>query len=74
MRSPGRPLPGLVDSAFPTNAPVDLYVGPTAPKDGEGRWIKTEPGHGWFAYIRIHSPEQAAFDKGWKPGDFEQVK
>jgi hypothetical protein len=59
---------------LPTNAPVDLYVGPTAPKGSENRWIKTAPGKGWFAYIRIYGPEQAAFDKSWKPGDFEEVK
>ncbi|RDI98596.1 DUF1254 domain-containing protein [Dyella solisilvae] len=58
----------------PTNAPVDLYVGPTPPKGSESRWIKTTPGHGWFAYIRIYGPEQAAFDRSWKPGDFEEVK
>ena len=55
-------------------APVDLYFGPTAPSGQEGRWIKTTPGKGWFAYIRIYGPEQAAFDKSWKPGDFEEVK
>ncbi|MDR5781271.1 DUF1254 domain-containing protein [Caballeronia sp. LZ065] len=58
----------------PTDAPVDLYAGPTAPAGAQGRWIKTTPGKGWFAYIRIYGPESAAFDKSWKPGDFEQVK
>ncbi|WP_213958970.1 MULTISPECIES: DUF1254 domain-containing protein [unclassified Variovorax] len=58
----------------PTNAPLDLYVGPTAPPGKESRWIKTTPGKGWFAYIRIYGPEQAAFDKSWAPGDFELVK
>lgn len=58
----------------PTNAPIDLYVGPSAPKDAASRWIQTTPGRGWFAYIRIYGPEQAAFDKTWKPGDFEEVK
>ena len=31
------------------------------------------PGKGWFAYMRIYGPEQAAFDKSWKPGDFEEI-
>lgn len=57
-----------------TSAPVDLYVGPKAPAGQEGRWIKTEPGKGWFAYVRIYGPEQAAFDKSWKPGDFVEVR
>jgi hypothetical protein len=56
-----------------TSEPTDLYFGPQAPAGKEGRWIKTTPGHGWFAYIRIYGPEQAAFDKTWKPGDFEEL-
>jgi hypothetical protein len=52
---------------------VDLYFGPNAPAGQEGRWIKTVAGRGWFGYIRIYGPEQAAFDKSWKPGDFEVV-
>jgi hypothetical protein len=50
---------------------TDLYFGPTAPPGGEGRWIKTVPGKGWFAYFRIYGPETVAFDGSWKPGDFE---
>jgi hypothetical protein len=52
---------------------VTLYFGPSAPAGQEARWIKTAPGRGWFAYIRIYGPKQAAFDKSWKPGDFEVV-
>ena len=55
-------------------APVDLYFGPDAPSGQESHWIKTAPGRGWFAYIRIYGPEQAAFDKSWKPGDFVEIK
>ena len=54
-----------------TGEPLTLYFGPTAPAGQDGRWIKTVPGRGWFAYIRIYGPEQAAFDQSWKPGDFE---
>ena len=54
--------------------PTDLYFGPTPPAGHEDRWINTVPGRGWFAYLRIYGPEQAAFDKSWKPGDFEEVK
>lgn len=56
-----------------TSAPADLYFGPDAPTGNEAHWIKTEPGKGWFAYIRIYGPEEAAFDKSWKPGDFTEV-
>ena len=56
------------------DAPLDLYFGPNAPAGSESRWIKTVPGRGWFAYIRIYGPEPAAFDKSWTPADFEQIK
>ncbi|MCG7361427.1 DUF1254 domain-containing protein [Roseomonas sp. ACRSG] len=55
------------------NASTDLFFGPQAPAGHEQRWIRTTPGRGWFAYIRIYGPEQAAFDRSWKPGDFETV-
>ncbi|MBS7811858.1 DUF1254 domain-containing protein [Roseococcus pinisoli] len=58
----------------PTDAPLGLYFGPSAPTGQEGRWIKTAPGRGWFAYIRIYGPTEGAFDKSWKPGDFELVR
>ena len=53
---------------------VDLYFGPAAPAGKEGQWIKTIPGRGWFAYLRLYGPQQPAFDGSWKPGDFEEVK
>ena len=53
---------------------VDLYFGPQAPRGKETSWVETTPGKGWFVYFRIYGPEQAAFDKSWKPGDFEEVR
>jgi hypothetical protein len=44
-----------------------------APVGRESRWIKTTPGKGWFTYMRLDGPEQAAFDRTWKPGDIEPV-
>ena len=44
---------------------------PNAPAGQEGRWIKTVPGKGWFAYIQNYGPEEAAFDKSWKRGDVQ---
>ena len=55
-----------------TASSVDLFFGPGAPAGHENRWIQTLPGVGWFVYFRIYGPEQAAFDKTWKPGDFER--
>ena len=40
----------------------------------ENEWIKASPGKGWFTYFRIYGPEAPAFDKSWKPGDFEEGK
>ena len=58
----------------PKGAPLTLTFGPKAPESQEDRWIKTIPGRGWFAYFRIYGPETAAFDKSWKPGDFEEAQ
>jgi len=53
---------------------AELYFGPTAPKGHEGHWIKTTPGKDWFAYFRIYGPQRPAFDAGWKPGDFQEIR
>ena len=58
----------------PKGAPLTLTFGPKAPESQDDRWIKTIPGRGWFAYFRIYGPETAAFDKSWKPGDFEETR
>jgi hypothetical protein len=52
---------------------TDLYFSPTALDGKEGQWIKTIPGKGWFVYLRLYGPEDAAFEGTWKPGDFELV-
>ena len=52
---------------------VDVRFGPTAPKGHESNWVQTVPGKGWNALLRLYGPEQAWFDKTWKPGDFERV-
>jgi len=53
---------------------VDLYFGPEPPKGKEKSWVKTVPGKGWFSLLRLYGPEQAFFDRTWKPGDFERIK
>jgi hypothetical protein len=53
---------------------IDLHFGPQAPVGGEGSWIKTIPGKGWFVYFRIYGPDQPAFNGSWKPADFVEVK
>ena len=66
-------LRSLFELKDATGKTAELDFGPTSPKDHEGRWIKTIPGKGWFAYFRIYGPLAAAFDGSWKPGDFWKV-
>jgi len=51
----------------PQSGTTDLYFGPTAPAGKEGQWIKTNPGSGWFVYLRRYGPDGPAFDGRWKP-------
>jgi hypothetical protein len=53
--------------------PLELYFGPHAPSRGRHRWVKTVPGRGFFAYLRLHGPEDDAFGESWRPGDFEEL-
>ncbi|MFC3965255.1 DUF1214 domain-containing protein [Nocardia jiangsuensis] len=59
---------------LPDDGPVRLHFGPTPPPDAENRWLQTVPGRGWFAYLRIYGPEQAAFGETWRPGDFIRTR
>ena len=47
-----------------------LSFGPNPPASNS-HWVKTTPGRGSFAYLRILGPEQPAFDGTRRPGDFE---
>ena len=53
---------------------VDLYYGPKAPKGKEKNWVQTNPGEGWWVYLRFYAPTKAYFDKSWTIGDFEKLK
>jgi hypothetical protein len=67
-------LRSLFELRSTANAPqAELRFGPTTPPGRNGDWIKTIPGKGWFVYFRIYGPEPRAFDRSWKPGDFEEV-
>ena len=39
----------------------------------EKNWVKTIPGEGWFAYIRLYGPLESYFDQTWKPDDIVKV-
>ena len=55
------------------NGSYTMWFGPIAPKGHEGNWIQTMPGKSWNILLRLYGPEQAWFDKTWKPGDFELI-
>lgn len=69
----GQPFPSLGSRDKPaTNADgsVDLYVGPQAPAGKSGNWLKTNPGKGYFAILRLYGPTEPALNNTWVPGDF----
>ena len=53
---------------------VTIYFGPKPPAGQEHNWVQTMPGKGFNVLLRLYGPEQAWFDKTWKPTDFELVK
>jgi hypothetical protein len=73
----GQPFPSLGTRDKPAqngDSSTDLYIGPQAPTGKQGNWLAAVPGRGYFAILRLYGPTEAAFDKSWKPGDFEKVK
>lgn len=52
----------------------DVYFGPKAPEGKESNWVQTVPGMGWHMLFRLYGPEQAWFDKTWRPSEIELVK
>jgi hypothetical protein len=61
------------DPAIATNddGSVDLFFGPEPPTEGEGNWIRTVPGKGWFMIFRLYGPLEGYMDGSWKPSDVE---
>ena len=53
---------------------VDVWFGPTAPKGHESNWVQTVPGKGWSVALRLYGPEEAWFNKTWRPGEIEQLR
>ena len=72
----GQPFPSLGSRDKPqqnADGSTDLYLGPTAPAGKERNWMRTVPGKGYFAILRLYSPTEPAIDKSWKPGDLEKI-
>ncbi|HEX5155085.1 MAG TPA: DUF1254 domain-containing protein [Parafilimonas sp.] len=73
----GQPFPSLGSRDKPAtngDGSTDLYVGPQAPEGKTDNWLKTIPGKGYFAILRLYGPTEAALNNTWVPGDFEKVK
>jgi hypothetical protein len=51
----------------------DIYFSPSAPAGKEKNWVKTDPGKGWFTYIRLYGPLEPFFDQTWKPDDILRI-
>jgi hypothetical protein len=71
----GRPLAGSVHGAVANeDGSYDIYFGPRKPAAAPTQnWVQTNPGDGWFVYLRLYGPEQPYFDKSWIPGDAERL-
>lgn len=72
----GQPFPSLGSRDKPVqnaDGSTDLYLGPDAPVGKQANWLRTVPGKGYFAILRLYSPTEAAIDKSWKPGDIEKT-
>ena len=52
---------------------VYILVGSEALQGWESNWVKSEPGKGWFPYIRCYAPSQAWFDGSYNLPQVEQV-
>ena len=73
----GRPTSALnsyMDLPVNADGTIDLYFGPTPPKQVETSWIKTKPGEGFFMYFRFYGPLKPFYDKSWKLNDVVMVK
>ena len=49
------------------------YLSLEAPAGKQGNWLRTVPGKGYVAMLRLYSPTAAALTKSWKPSDIEKV-
>ena len=68
-------LAGFVgDWCLRADGSIEVYYGPTAPKDFENNWIPTVPGQAWFTYFRLYAPLEAYFDQSRSLPDIEKVK
>lgn len=65
-------LNSLNDLEYNDDGSVTFYFSPEQP-EGKSNWIKTIPSKGWFSLIRLYGPDQAFFERKFKPGDFTKI-
>jgi len=53
---------------------VDIWFGPEPVRGHENNWVQTVPGKGWNVVLRLYGPDQAWFDKTWRPGELVPVR
>ena len=72
----GEPFPSVASNQKMTSnqdGSVDVFFGPIQPEDKNTNWIKTVPGRGYFAGVRLYSPTQAFFDQTWRPDNIKKL-
>jgi hypothetical protein len=62
---------GVVQNA---DGSYDVYFGPEPPKGPKTNWLQTIPGRSWHTLWRIYGPEEAWYDKSWRPSEIELVE
>lgn len=70
----GRDYDNNDDLAVNPEGSIDLWFGPTAPRGRESNWVQTVPGKAWSVALRLYGPEDAWFEKTWRPGEIEMVE
>ena len=64
------------DLQFNDDGSCDIFTGPDAsmiPSGMETNFIQTNPGEGWFPYLRLYAPTESFFDKSWTLPDVVRI-
>jgi hypothetical protein len=81
LQTPQR-FPRAGSQSYPTPAAqadpdgsTTIHLAPEQPDGvGDGNWIQTVPGKGWFVILRLYSPLASFFDKTWRPSEIQAVQ
>jgi hypothetical protein len=69
----GRPFPSINSMSkveANSDGSCDLYFGPSLPTGkAETNWIKTNPGQGFMAALRLYGATMPFYDQSWIPDD-----